>query len=196
MPPFNCDSPMCPNTAGIHFTRIENRVVTEQKRRCREHAKELVTRYMQPSAMSGVAFANKPGATSFDLDYMIFDEEKGICLIGIREVGGNRQLSFGTGYCEAAALDVALQPVTSPRPLTHHAMVSLITAMGGHLHQVVIDKFFPEQKYYESKLNVQQAGATLPVDVRPSDAVILAVICNVPIIVSNDVLAASEESQE
>ena len=80
-------------------------------------------RYMQPSAMSGVAFANKPGATSFDLDYMIFDEEKGICLIGIREVGGNRQLSFGTGYCEAVVLDVALQPVTSPRPLTHHAMV-------------------------------------------------------------------------
>ena len=48
----------------------------------------------------------------------------------------------------------------------------------------------PSQKVaYEAKLHIQQMNATLTVDVRPSDAVVLAVVSEAPIIVSNNVLA-------
>ena len=76
-------------------------------------------------------------------------------------------------------------------------MASVITAMGGQLVRVVIDKYFPGQSTsYEAKLHIQHASGTVVVDVRPSDAVVLAVVTGAPIIVSNDVLRALAEAQQ
>ena len=100
-------------------------------------------------------------------------------------------MDVGIGPYDAAALWWQVESFTHARPLTHTAMASVITALGGRLISVVIDKFYPGKEIaYEAKLHIQQMNATLVVDVRTSDAMVLAVVCDVPIFVSKDVLAA------
>jgi bifunctional DNase/RNase len=60
---------------------------------------------------------------------------------------------------------------------------------------VVVDNYLAAQRIYEAKLHLQQTSGMKVVDVRISDAVILAVVCNVPIRVSEDVLAAVAQTQ-
>ena len=56
-----------------------------------------------------------------------------------------------------------------------------------------MDKLLPTERIYEAKLHIRQAGGVIVVDLRISDAVILAVICDAPIFVSNGVLVRLAE---
>jgi bifunctional DNase/RNase len=71
-------------------------------------------------------------------------------------------------------------------------MATAIVSLGGRLQYVEIDKFFPAEKIYEAKLHIRQMNTQIIVDVRPSDALILAIICDVPIIVSEEVLTSAQ----
>jgi len=141
------------------------------------------------------------GGVCFDVDFVFFDnvpdQYQYPCQLNLVEVGGTRQLGLGTGPYEGAALRLELQRYQSPRPRTHQAMAAAISALSGRLRHVMIDKFFPSQQTYEAKLHIDQGNANMVVDVRPSDAIILAVICDVPILVSKEVLAtlAAERKQ-
>jgi bifunctional DNase/RNase len=132
---------------------------------------------------------------AFDIDFLFWDELRGQppwghCHIELLEAGGHRRLGFAIGLFECVALDRLLQGYSSPRPLTHHAMATAITALRGTLEYVEIDECYPAELTYDAKLHIHQMGVKVVVDVRPSDALVLALICDVPIIVSQDVLAA------
>jgi bifunctional DNase/RNase len=65
-----------------------------------------------------------------------------------------------------------------------------MAALGGRLECVLVDRLLPAQRIYEAKLYIHHATGAVVVDVRISDAVILAVVSDVPIFVSDDVLLA------
>lgn len=149
--------------------------------------------YAEPLAGEGPA-AQWEGAVGFDIELLLLDErQERPCQFSLREVGGKRRLDCAIGICEAAALQRELERLATPRPLTHRAMVSLMAALGGCLERVVVDRLHPEQRIYEAKLHIRQATEAAVVDVRVSDAVILAVICEVPLFVSHEVLARLKE---
>jgi bifunctional DNase/RNase len=77
--------------------------------------------------------------------------------------------------------------------MTHRAMASSISLLGGVLEYIEIDRYIPLHQTYEAKLYMRQMNSDLRLDVRPSDAIVLAVICEVPILVSKDVLAVLHE---
>jgi bifunctional DNase/RNase len=63
-------------------------------------------------------------------------------------------------------------------------------ALDGQLEYVAIDKHFPSQSVaFEAKLHIRRGEDFKVIDVRPSDAFVLAVICDVPIVVLHDVLS-------
>ncbi len=65
-------------------------------------------------------------------------------------------------------------------------MVSAIQALGGALQDVLIDKF--EQEIFHAKLHIDQRGQLISVDVRPTDAIALALMCDLPIEIAESVL--------
>jgi bifunctional DNase/RNase len=68
-------------------------------------------------------------------------------------------------------------------------MSVVISTLGGNLEYCMIDRYYPEQQItYEAKLYIRQRFRTHIIDVRPSDAVVLAVVCKMPIAVSADVI--------
>jgi uncharacterized protein len=71
--------------------------------------------------------------------------------------------------------------------LTHDALADAIDVLGGEVQDVLISRF--ENQYHFTGLRIRQNGELVLVDMRPSDAFILAVIENKRIFVSNEVLA-------
>ena len=194
---FKCLFPGCEQPSTMHITRAEGRTNIEETHLCdlhgRSHFEEYHDRYYALSRIGpGSPLATGHGV-AFEIDFLYCDELQmqpwGRWYVGLIEVGGCRRMGFEVGSCEGSSLDRELKHYHSPRPLTHRAMASIIEAVGGRLQFILIDKYHPSQGIFEAKLHIQQMDATLAVDVRPSDAAVLAVISEAPIIVSNDVLA-------
>lgn len=104
-------------------------------------------------------------------------------ILMLTEATGTRSLPILIGSAEATAIAMHLQGITPPRPLTHDLFRDVIAAVGRSLSQVrVVD--FREGTFYGEL--VFDNGVT--VSARPSDAVALAVRCEVPVFVADAVL--------
>jgi bifunctional DNase/RNase len=185
-----CSSPGCQQKVVVRSNPVWKRRLVHLAMYCEEHARVFLANY-DAEKLAGEGPSQRWGeAVGFDIELLLCDDRPDKpCQLFLREVGGNRGLDCGIGIFEAASLQRELERLSTPRPLTHRAMVLLMAALGGRLERVVVDKLLPTQRIYEAKLHVSQATETVVVDVRISDAIILAVICEVPIFVSNEVLA-------
>lgn len=157
---------------------------------CDEHAKIFLKNYdLQDLSISGPVETWKD-AVAFDLELLVYDYRPDEpSQLFLREIGGNRRLDCLIGVFEAAALQRELDGLTAPRPLTHTAMATIIVALGATLERVIVDAVQQQSRIYEAKLQLRKLPDTIVVDVRISDAVVLAVICKSPIFVSKQVLS-------
>ena len=95
-------------------------------------------------------------------------------------------LPIWIGPNEAAAIAMALQGVTAPRPLTHDLFVATLEQLGAPLRSVRITRL--DDGVFYGELVLGGDGATV-VDARPSDAIALAMRAGAPVLVAADVLA-------
>src|ERR687884_99499 len=107
-------------------------------------------------------------------------------LLLLKERHGERVLPIGIGPLEAQAIAMPLQGVRPPRPLTHDVFADVIGNLGGHLRRVEITELSDNTFY--ARLTVEQAGQEQAIDIRPSDAIALAVRTETPIYVAEAVL--------
>jgi bifunctional DNase/RNase len=104
----------------------------------------------------------------------------------LQEVDGDRQFPIVIGIFEATSIDRRVKDISTPRPLTHDLLVNLVETMDGEFQDVVISEL-REHTYY-ALLRVRQNGELLEIDARPSDAIAIAVTCDLPIYVNEEVL--------
>ena len=64
----------------------------------------------------------------------------------------------------------------------------IIRSLGAELRHVLIDDFDRDTHIYSAKLTLRSAFRDVLVDVRPSDALTLALLLGCPIFVANEVL--------
>lgn len=102
----------------------------------------------------------------------------------LKEIDGTRRLPIVIGAFEAQAIALEMEGVMPPRPMTHDLMKNMIDQFGGTLSEVFINEL-KEGTFY-AKLIFDSMG--IEIDARPSDAIALAVRCNVPVFVNTDVL--------
>ena len=121
-----------------------------------------------------------------ELKRIIISEIHDQQVILLREVDGERSFSIMIGIFEATSIDRRVKKLSSPRPLTHDLVASVIENMGGELRDIFISEL-REHTYY-AKLRIRKDGEMTEVDCRPSDAIALAVTAKVPIYVAEDVL--------
>lgn len=186
MPSKTCIVAGCRKEAVVHVYRAWDHRIGPETQCCADDIQGFLAGYYAMHIVGEGTRCNWRSRPVFDIEMVLYDERPGKpCQFSLREVGGTRRLDCQTGPFEAAALLRELERLVTPRPLTHHAMASLITALGGQMDCVEIDKHHPGQEFtYEAKLHIQQMDKSLVVDVRPSDAVVLAVACDVPIVIS------------
>lgn len=117
-------------------------------------------------------------------------------VIILKDTQSDRYLPIWIGPFEADAITVTLQEQEVPRPLTHDLLKAVITEMGGEPVHVVIYALRNDTFY--ARIVVRQNGRQLEIDLRPSDAIAIAVRVRVPIFVDESVLelAATTPDEE
>jgi bifunctional DNase/RNase len=104
----------------------------------------------------------------------------------LREEDGIRYLPIWIGAVEASAIAFQQQGVQTVRPLTHDLLRDVIAALGVRLEAVHITEMRDDIYYAELRF----AGG-VAVSARPSDAIALALRCDVTILGTDAVLDAA-----
>jgi len=99
---------------------------------------------------------------------------------------GKKGLPIWIGLVEANAINKELNQVSSPRPMTHDLLHSILLQTHVKVKEVKIVEL-KEQTYYATLFLILNKGV-IEVDARPSDAIILALKSKAPIYVSAKVL--------
>jgi bifunctional DNase/RNase len=107
----------------------------------------------------------------------------------LKEKMGKRVLPIWIGLFEAQAILLALKGIMLQRPLTHDLCSDTICILGGKLIEVQIYNL-KEGTFY-SHLLVEQSGAILKIDSRPSDSVSIALRQSCPIFVGENVMQSA-----
>jgi bifunctional DNase/RNase len=119
----------------------------------------------------------------------------------LREQGGERRvLPIYIGPEEARAIALALEGVSTPRPMTHDLFRDVLGAVEVSIERITVTDLRESTFFAEIHLRTA-SGETVTVSSRPSDAVALAVRVDAPIFAAEPVLAeaampAAEEGEE
>lgn len=108
-------------------------------------------------------------------------------VIVLKELEGNRRLPIIIGGFEAQAIVMALENVTTNRPLTHDLFKNTLAQFGIQLAEVVISDL-SEAVFYATLICTDENGNVLALDSRTSDAIALAVRFQAPIFVKASIL--------
>jgi uncharacterized protein len=184
-----CQKPECGQLATTHLLRVEQRQLLQESHYCHEHGESEFASARSGNRMKAQpTLVSRQDASVFDVAFVFSsDAPNGPWQVYLEEVGGLHGIGIDTGPFECAALIRKFRRSKNVRPLTHDAMATVITALGAKLQQVAIDKLHPG--YFEAKLCIDYRGTGVAVDVRPSDAIIMAVTTETPIMVAGDVLS-------
>nr|MBC7244924.1 bifunctional nuclease family protein [Chloroflexota bacterium] len=105
----------------------------------------------------------------------------------LKDVNAERYLPIWIGPFEAEAIALALQHIEPPRPMTHDLLKAMIVELGGTVSYILINALVDNT--FHGRIVVEIGGRQTEVDSRPSDAIALAVRCNAPIYVAEEVMA-------
>ena len=107
-------------------------------------------------------------------------------IIYLREKDGKRAFPIVIGIYEAYAIHRKVSGESTPRPLTHDLLTSVIGEMGGKLERIVVTDLKNETFFAE--LHIRQGDRVVQIDARPSDSIALAVQLDADIYVEDAVL--------
>ncbi|MBW7898019.1 hypothetical protein B188_08330 [Candidatus Brocadiaceae bacterium B188] len=121
-----------------------------------------------------------------ELSKIIITETSDHQIIVLKEREGQRSFPIVIGLHEAWAIDRAVKGVTTPRPLTHDLIGSIIEGLNAGIRKIIINDL--KNNTFYAKIVLQQNELMVEIDSRPSDAIAVAMQRNTPIFVATKVL--------
>ncbi len=104
---------------------------------------------------------------------------------------GEAFLPIWIGLCEANAIALKLEGISTPRPMTHDLLVSFLEAADHSLERVTINAL--EDNVFRADLQLRGPdGANWHMDARPSDAIALALRTHAEIFATGEVLERAQ----
>ena len=97
-----------------------------------------------------------------------------------------RTVPIYIGAPEATAIALALDGVTTPRPMTHDLLRDVLEDLGADVERVVVTDL--HDKTFYAEVHLVRDGESHVVSSRPSDAIALAVRTSTPIFVEEAVI--------
>ena len=107
-------------------------------------------------------------------------------IVILRDRDNRQALPIWIGVLEANAIVLVLEGVEMARPMTHDLLKAVLEKTDTRLRKVEITEV--RDNTYFALLHLERGNDSFTMDSRPSDAIALALRCDVPIVVSADVL--------
>lgn len=117
---------------------------------------------------------------------LMMDPITNLPIVILKDPDGQRVLPIWVGAVEANAVALQIENVAPPRPLTHDLVRSILLELGASLVRVVIHDL--RESTFFAYLELKRDTDTTLVDVRPSDALALALRAKAPVFVHPRVL--------
>ncbi len=191
---MECSFSGCELPAVVHVTQAEFRRCMGEHHFCDAHGEDYIRQYLEAETVADGTPKTIGGATCFGVLLVVVHRNAEYHEVYLREVNGTRQFLLVCGYYEATTISWSLRVSSSPRPLTHDAMVNLIGALQASVEYVLIRDRAEQGDFYLASLLLKQVDRVIEVDVRPSDAITLAIRSNVPIYIADRLLSLSTHS--
>lgn len=120
------------------------------------------------------------------LGLSISQTQSGAYALVLSEKDGKLRIPVIIGAIEARAIAIQMEGLNPPRPLTHDLFVSLASAFGIYISEIIIYKL--EEGIFYSKLYCIQNSKEIQIDARTSDAIALALRFKCPIYTTKEIL--------
>lgn len=111
-------------------------------------------------------------------------------IVILKDVNGNTVLPIWVGIYEANAIALEIEKVSTPRPMTHDLIKTLLHGLEANVRKVVVSELRDDTFY--ALIWLERDGELITVDSRPSDALALALRLDCPIFVDDAVLKSSK----
>ena len=123
---------------------------------------------------------------------LMMDPVTNMPIVILKDVNGSTILPIWVGVYEANAIALEIEKVTTPRPMTHDLIKSLLMGLNTGVQKVVVNEL-KEDTFY-ALIWLERDGEIISVDSRPSDALAVALRLDCPIYVEEAVLKSSKMS--
>ena len=110
-------------------------------------------------------------------------------IVLLKTADANKFLPIWIGHPEAAAILMKLQNASTPRPMTHDLVTDMLEQLDAQVIRITVTEL-RDSTFYAS-ITVQQNGAEIDIDSRPSDAIALAIRADAPIFADDRVIEES-----
>jgi hypothetical protein len=123
---------------------------------------------------------------------LMMDPVTNMPIVILKDVNGSAILPIWVGVYEANAIALEIEKVTTPRPMTHDLIKSLLMGLNTGVQKVVVNELKDDTFY--ALIWLERDGEIISVDSRPSDALAVALRLDCPIYVEESVLKSSKMS--
>ncbi len=121
---------------------------------------------------------------------LVMDPSTSMPIVILKDLTSDVVLPIWVGLYEANAIALEIEKTTTPRPMTHDLARNLIQGLNATVEKVVVNELRNDTFY--AVIWLRQDNETVTLDARPSDAIALALRCDCPIYVSEDVLRVAK----
>ncbi len=111
-------------------------------------------------------------------------------IVVLKDVNGNTVLPIWVGIFEANAIALEIEKVSTPRPMTHDLLKTVLLGLEAAVKKVVVSDLKDDTFY--ALIWLECGGEMISIDSRPSDALALALRLDCPIFVEDTVLKTSK----
>jgi bifunctional DNase/RNase len=111
-------------------------------------------------------------------------------IVVLKDVNGNTVLPIWVGIFEANAIALEIEKVSTPRPMTHDLLKTVLMGLEAGVKKVVVSDLRDDTFY--ALIWLERDGELISIDSRPSDALALALRLDCPIYVEDTVLKTSK----
>lgn len=121
---------------------------------------------------------------------LMMDPVTNMPIVVLRDESSSRTLPIWIGMFEAHAVAMQLENSTPARPMTHDLIGRLVEAFDARVQEVHVTDV-QDGTFYAVLYLATHRGDTLAVDLRPSDALALALRTRAPVLVAEHVIEAA-----
>ena len=114
-------------------------------------------------------------------------------IVILRDPAGESILPIWVGLFEANAIALQLENISTPRPMTHDLLRSVLSTVEAQVDRIIITELKENTFYAIVRLN--HNGHLVEVDSRPSDAIALALRTDSPIFVHTSVIDKAKQNE-
>ena len=123
---------------------------------------------------------------------LMMDPVTNMPIVILKDINGNTVLPIWVGIYEANAIALEIEKVSTPRPMTHDLIKTLLLGLDAGIRKVVVNEL--KEDTFFAVIWIEREGELISVDSRPSDALALALRLDCPIYVDDAVLKSARNT--